>query len=67
MNKISAIKEGLSGSGHTIWMVVTERAETGKWLWNESFDNREEAESWLKYACPGGAATSEATGRVIPV
>jgi hypothetical protein len=42
--------EGLSGSGHTVYMVCTVINKTGNWLHIERFASKEEAECWLKWA-----------------
>jgi len=44
------LNEGLSGSGHKVWMVCTVNNVTGAWKWVERFDNKAEAESWMKWA-----------------
>ena len=41
--------EGMNGSGQKIHMVVTVGAN-GRWVWIESFTNKAEADSWIKYS-----------------
>ncbi len=55
MTKRSEIKEGVNGSGRTIWIVFTclynDRGEVFRVLGMERFETLAEAESWLKWAC----------------
>ena len=51
MTKRHEIAEGVSGSGNTLWIVVTTDSETGRCLWMEYFRNKAEAQRWLEYAC----------------
>ena len=44
------LTDGLDGSGHTVYMVVTVDNKTGNWLHIERFASKEEAECWLKWA-----------------
>ncbi len=42
--------EGINGSGNAVYLVVTVCDETGRWLWQERFTNKQEAEHWMKWA-----------------
>jgi len=42
------INEGINGSGQKIWIVFT--LKDGNVIWMEKFDNKSEAESWVKWA-----------------
>ncbi len=44
------LHEGVSGSGHTNFSVVTVRDSDGSWRYIETFDNKPEAVNWLKWA-----------------
>ena len=44
------IKEGVSGSGKTIFLVNTVCDVTGQWIHTERFQTLAEAKSWVKYA-----------------
>ena len=43
------LREGINGSGHTMWMVVSVDAD-GNWKHIEYFDSKAEALCWLQYA-----------------
>ena len=43
------IHEGVKGNGNTMYRVATVR-EDGAWLETEDFDNRKEAEAWIKWS-----------------
>ena len=46
------LNEGVNGSGKTVWLVSTERrGSKGQTIRHiETFSNKSEAESWIKYA-----------------
>lgn len=46
------LKQGLNGSGKTVWLVQTERkGSKGQTIRHiETFTSKSEAESWIKYA-----------------
>ena len=49
-NVVREIREGVSGSGNTIYLVVTACAKTGQWIHSETFRSKSEAECWMKWA-----------------
>lgn len=50
--KTREIVEGISGSGHTVWIVVTEwTCEDGhQGIAGETFDTLAEAQAWIQWA-----------------
>ena len=46
---VREIREGVDGSGKTIWLVNTFNS-AGQCIWIEYFRNRAEAECWMKWA-----------------
>ena len=44
------LHNGVGGNGATQYMVVTVCDATGRWLHTETFTNKAEAESWMKFA-----------------
>ncbi len=49
MTKVREIREGVNGSGKTVWLVNTFNAD-GKCIWIEYFTSRAEAERWVEFA-----------------
>ena len=43
------LHEGIDGSGHKLFMVVTLNA-AGRWVWIERFTNEAEARNWIRWA-----------------
>ena len=41
------LHEGISGSGNTVWMVVTVRDSDGSWFHVEKFTSKAEADNWM--------------------
>ena len=48
-NEKKELHEGVSGSGHTSYLVVTVRSN-GSWKHTETFDNKAEALNWMRWS-----------------
>ena len=47
--KTVELKQGLNGSGYPVYVVFVKKGE--KVLGMDSFESKEEAENWIKWAC----------------